>query len=194
MVASKYKAGTAVSKILFDINQFWTKVKLLCRDVELVRAHHAVDLVAGSAENLKELEADGTGNGKRTTTSKTVSSTTTSPIVLLDIRVLFTRSASGVRRSTRHRGQNNDEDRHMDEDGPAEPVKFYVWFTFTLEDLLSFPAPNSFTWRLEVVYGDIRYVPCSCFVLNLVETPMSPFLTLLMRSPPPIVAIRLLMS
>ncbi|KAF8988754.1 hypothetical protein BGZ52_002153 [Haplosporangium bisporale] len=161
MVASKYKAGTAVSKILFDINQFWTKVKLLCRDVELVRAHHAVDLVAGSAENLKELEADGAGNSKRTTTtSKTVSSTTTSssPIVLLDIRVLFTRSASGVRRSTRRRGRNNDDDGHMDEDGPAEPVKFYVWFTFTLEDLLSFPAPNSFTWRLEVVYGDIRHV------------------------------------
>lgn len=161
-VASKYKVGTAVSKILFDINQFWTKVKLLCRDVELVRAHHAVDLVAGSAENLKELEANGAGNSKRTTTtttSKTVSSTTTtSPIVLLDIRVLFTRSASGVRRSTRCRGRNNDDDEHMDDDGPAEPVKFYVWFTFTLEDLLSFPAPNSFTWRLEVVYGDIRHV------------------------------------
>ncbi|KAG0028507.1 hypothetical protein BGZ82_008411 [Podila clonocystis] len=160
MVASKYKAGTAVSKILFDVNQFWTKVKLLCRDVELVRAHHAVDLVAGSAENLKELESEqssstsvtkGAGNGKRTT-PKTVSSNT--PIVLLDIRVLFTRSASGMRRSTRRRGRNEDDD-HMDEDGPAEPVKFYVWFTFTLEDLLSFPAPNSFTWRLEVVYGDI---------------------------------------
>lgn len=166
MVASKYKTGITVSKVLFDINQYWTKVRLLCRDVELVRAHHAVDLVAGSAENLKELESDqssssstsatnGAGNSKRTT-SKTVSSTT--PIVLLDIRVLFTRSASGVRRSTRRRGRN-DDDGHMDEDGPAEPVKFYVWFTFTLEDLLSFPSPDSFTWRLEVVYGNIRYRP-----------------------------------
>lgn len=175
MVASKYKAGTAVSKILFDINQFWTKVKLLCRDVELVRAHHAVDLVAGSAENLKELESDqssstsaanGAGNCKRTT-PKTVSST--APVVLLDIRVMFTRSASGVRRSTRRRGRN-DDDGHMDEDGPAQPVKFYVWFTFTLEDLLNFPAPNSFTWRLEVVYGDIRYEPWSGVFLFMVDS------------------------
>ncbi|KAG0330583.1 hypothetical protein BGZ99_000054 [Dissophora globulifera] len=161
MIASKYKAGTTVSKILSDISLFWNKVCLIRRDIELVRAHHVVDLVAGSAENLKELESN----------SKAVlaRSTSATPVVVLDIRVRFTGPILGARRSPRRQGEENgppngrqrgnhpNSNRNKDGVPSTEPVKFYLWFTFTLNDLLNFPGPNSFTWRLEVVYGDISH-------------------------------------
>ncbi|KAF9112148.1 hypothetical protein BGX27_003919 [Mortierella sp. AM989] len=170
MVAAKYKAGTTISKILNDISQFWTKIRLIQRDVELIRAHHVVDLVAGSAENLKELELNGIKNSNNN--SKQVAGSTTTPLVVLDIRVRFTGPIMGARRSARQKNQGDDEEM---EDGDvieghrngrskrsngssasvAEPVKFYLWFTFTLNDILNFPGANSFTWRLELVYGDI---------------------------------------
>ncbi|KAF9199089.1 hypothetical protein BGZ49_010848 [Haplosporangium sp. Z 27] len=160
MVAAKYKAGTTISKILNDISQFWTKVRLIQRDIELIRAHNVVDLVAGSAENLKELElnSDNTNNN-----SKQVAGSTT-PLVVLDIRVRFTGPIAGARRSTRQKNQGDDNDEEMEgaskkSNGSiatvTEPVKFYLWFTFTLNDVLNFPGPNSFTWRLELVYGNI---------------------------------------
>jgi len=143
MVAAKYKPGTAIGKILSDVSQFWTKICLIRRDVELVRAHHVVDLVAGSAENLKELEANQSPLQRRQVGAG-------SPIVVLDIRVRFTGPIVSARRSSRV----PDGRPPLEEE---EPVKFYLWFTFTLSDLLSFPGPNSFTWRLELVYGNIRY-------------------------------------
>ncbi|KAI8603676.1 Spc7 kinetochore protein-domain-containing protein [Dissophora ornata] len=168
MIASKYKAGTTISKILSDISQFWNKICMIRRDVELVRAHHVVDLVAGSAENLKELESDN-NNSNGTASQRQVAGTT--PTVVLDIRVRFTGPIKGVRKSTQNRGGGGGADTDMDgvkngghhrsntknerEVPSTEPVKFYLWFTFTLTDLLSFPGPNSFTWRLEVVYGNI---------------------------------------
>ncbi|KAI1319222.1 hypothetical protein EDD11_004616 [Mortierella claussenii] len=186
MVISKYKVGTAISKILNDISQFWQKVCLIRRDVELVRAHHVVDLVAGSAENLKELEENSSGLQlqKRQVAGSTV------PMVVLDIRVRFTGPIAGSRRKAKGRrsagekgddqdlDENEDEEEEEEEDttntdghqngrhgrgrrnggleSVTEPVKFYLWFTFTLNDILNFPGPNSFTWRLELVYGSIR--------------------------------------
>ncbi|KAF9348452.1 hypothetical protein BGX26_000154 [Mortierella sp. AD094] len=164
MVAAKYKAGTTISKILNDISQFWTKICLIQREVELIRAHHVVDLVAGSAENLKELELNGDKN------SKLVAGSTT-PLVVLDIRVRFTGPLMGARRSTRQKSQGDEEMEDVDgieghsngrskrSNGSSasvtEPVKFYLWFTFTLNDILNFPGASSFTWRLELVYGNI---------------------------------------
>lgn len=133
MVASKYKPGTAIGKILSDISQFWSKICLISREIELVRAQHMVDLVAGSAENLKELE---NSNGTKQVAGST-------PLVVLDIRVRFTGKILGSQKNADHL-----------ENG-TEPVKFYLWFTFTLNDLLTFPRPNSFTWRLETVYGNM---------------------------------------
>ncbi|KAF9983636.1 hypothetical protein BGZ65_001588 [Modicella reniformis] len=139
MITSKYKPETTIGKILNDISQFWSKICLIRREVELVRAHHVVDLVAGSAENLKELE-----NSNNST--KQVAGST--PLVVLDIRVRFT----GAKRRVQNGKQVSKKD---NEESDAEPVKFYLWFTFTLNDLLTFPGPNSFTWRLEPVYGNI---------------------------------------
>ncbi|KAF9996249.1 hypothetical protein BGZ79_010003 [Entomortierella chlamydospora] len=160
MVAAKYKAGTTISKILNDISQFCTKVNLIRREVELIRAHHVVDLVAGSAENLKELELNNSDKN-----SKSVAGSTT-PLVVLDIRVRFTGPIMGTRRSTRQRNQGDEEMEDVDgieghRNGRSkgasgtEPVKFYLWFTFTLNDILNFPGSSSFTWRLEIVYGNI---------------------------------------
>ncbi|KAF9099063.1 hypothetical protein BGX29_007300 [Mortierella sp. GBA35] len=147
MVAAKYKTGTTINKILSDVNQFWTKISLIRRDVELVRAHHVVDLVAGSAENLKELEIVPSPGQNQSQRRQLAAGT---PVVLLDIRVRFTGPIVG---SGARRGNGADNRRHPED----EPVKFYLWFTFTLSDLLSFPGPNSFTWRLELVYGEISH-------------------------------------
>ncbi|ORZ13028.1 Spc7 kinetochore protein-domain-containing protein [Lobosporangium transversale] len=234
MIATKYKAGTAISKILNDISQFWQRISLIRRDVELVRVHHVVDLVAGSVENLKELEGsnDDTKSGGNTANniqcSKRQIAGSTVPIVVLDIRVRFTgpiiggisssdnagggskshssdhnytvdqdiemddtSSNAGMDRNEdvngKDRGQpqgqgrehepSNDDmsrsnNKDMNHPSPSdssrsrrdhgkdfksvnEPVKFYLWFTFTLNDILSFPGPNSFTWRLEMVYGNM---------------------------------------
>lgn len=151
MVAAKYKSGTTISKILSDVCQFWTKVCLIRRDIELVRAHHVVDLVAGSTENLKELEL----NASPQTSRKSLRQVT--PVVLLDIRVRFTGPILGTGARRRVPEQSSGGKRNGHQTPEEEPVKFYLWFTFTLSDLLSFPGPNSFTWRLEIVYGDIRY-------------------------------------
>ncbi|KAG0372846.1 hypothetical protein BGX24_012501 [Mortierella sp. AD032] len=151
MIAAKYKTGTTIGKILGDVSQFWSRICLIRRDIELVRAHHVVDIVAGSAENLKELEIlqSPQNNNKRQ-----VAGSTTTPIVLLDVRIRFTGPIVGARRGApRVPDQSNSGHRLPEE----EPVKFYLWFTFTLSDLLSFPGPNSFTWRLELVYGDISH-------------------------------------
>ncbi|KAF9323904.1 hypothetical protein BGZ91_003274 [Linnemannia elongata] len=150
MVAAKYKSGTTISKILSDVSQFWTKICLIRRDIELVRAHHVVDLVAGSAENLKELEL----NASPQTNRKSLRQAT--PVVLLDIRVRFTGPilGAGARRRVPEQSSGGKKNGKSPEE---EPVKFYLWFTFTLSDLLSFPGPNSFTWRLEIVYGDISH-------------------------------------
>ncbi|KAG0344004.1 hypothetical protein BG004_004832 [Podila humilis] len=188
MIASKYSTNVGISKILYDINLYWTKVKSIYRQVEQVRARHTVDLVAGSAENLKELEANNNNNNNGNNNSSNNDGVTnnqngrrptTAPIVLLDIRVLFLFSAFGsswkkkttttkkkkISKSTRqqnrghHQGQDDGDGHMTDEENeshePAEPFKFYIWFTFTLDDLMNFPAPNSLTWRLEVVYGNI---------------------------------------
>ncbi|KAF9926511.1 hypothetical protein BGZ67_008079 [Mortierella alpina] len=147
MVAANYKHGTAISKILRDISQFWSKVCLIRNEIELARAHHAVDIVAGSEENQRELESNGVSKQKQ---PRVAGST---PVVLLDIRVRFTGPLGGMRRSARHNSERNDE---KDNGGAAsEPVKFYLWFTFTLNDILNFPGPDSFAWRIEFVYGDI---------------------------------------
>ncbi|KAF9415552.1 hypothetical protein BGZ94_000067 [Podila epigama] len=169
MIGPMYKVGTALNKILSDISQFWAKVTLIHRAIELVRAHHVVDLVVGSAENLKELEqgqqtktlnGDDRSNGTRASKTSLVDGST--PIVLLDIRVRFTGPPAGrQRRSARlQRGGGHHSEHVMDmknghHQEMAEPVKFYLWFTFTLNDLLRFPAADAFTWRLEVVYGNI---------------------------------------
>ncbi|KAF9366073.1 hypothetical protein BGX34_006459 [Mortierella sp. NVP85] len=131
MVASKYIPGTTIGKILSDISQFWSKICSIRREIELVRAHHRVDLVAGSAENLRELENNAT-NGTKQVAGPT-------PLVVLDVRVRFTGTIRGTQKT------------------PGEQVKFYLWFTFTLSDLLTFPGPNSFTWRLEIVYGNMSH-------------------------------------
>ncbi|KAF9120861.1 hypothetical protein BGW39_011035 [Mortierella sp. 14UC] len=155
MIAAKYKTGTTIGKILSDVSQFWSRICLIRRDIELVRAHHVVDLVAGSAENLKELEIFQSPENSRKRQQQVAGSTTTTPIVLLDIRVRFTGPIIGARRgSSRVPDQSNGGSRRLPEE---EPVKFYLWFTFTMSDLLSFPGPNSFTWRLELVYGDISH-------------------------------------
>ncbi|KAF9912873.1 hypothetical protein EC991_007485 [Linnemannia zychae] len=152
MVAAKYKTGTTIGKILSDVSQFWSRICQIRRNIELVRAHHVVDLVAGSAENLKELEiAQSPENSRKR--QQVAGSTTTTPTVLLDIRVRFTGPIVGVRRgSSRVPDHSTNGGHRLPEE---EPVKFYLWFTFTLNDLLSFPGANSFTWRLELVYGDI---------------------------------------
>ncbi|KAF9548269.1 hypothetical protein EC957_007038, partial [Mortierella hygrophila] len=150
MVAAKYKSGTTISKILSDVSQFWTRICLIRRDIELVRAHHVVDLVAGSAENLKELELNASPQTSRRSLRQVA------PVVLLDIRVRFTGPILGAgarRRVPEQSGGKKNGHQNTEE----EPVKFYLWFTFTLSDLLSFPGPNSFTWRLEIVYGDISH-------------------------------------
>ncbi|KAK3838333.1 MAG: Spc7 kinetochore protein-domain-containing protein [Linnemannia elongata] len=149
MVAAKYKSGTTISKILSDVSQFWTRICLIRRDIELVRAHHVVDLVAGSAENLKELEL----NASPQTSRKSFRQIT--PVVLLDIRVRFTGPILGASARRRVPEQSSGGKKNGHQSPEEEPVKFYLWFTFTLSDLLSFPGPNSFTWRLEIVYGDI---------------------------------------
>ncbi|KAG0283661.1 hypothetical protein BGZ96_011954 [Linnemannia gamsii] len=154
MVAAKYKVGTTIGKILSDVSQFWSRICLIRRDIELVRAHHVVDLVAGSAENLKELELNSSPQNSRLSRQAAVAGSTTTPVVLLDIRVRFTGPILGAaaRRKVPDQRNGGKKSQHYPEE---EPVKFYLWFTFTLSDLLSFPGPNSFTWRLEVVYGDI---------------------------------------
>ncbi|KAG0267916.1 hypothetical protein BGZ95_002709 [Linnemannia exigua] len=154
MIAAKYKTGTTIGKILGDVSQFWSRICLIRRDIELVRAHHVVDLVAGSAENLKELEILRSPQNSNSNKRQVAGSTTT-PIVLLDIRVRFTGPIVGARRgASRVPDQGGNNGHRLPEE---EPVKFYLWFTFTLSDLLSFPGPNSFTWRLELVYGDISH-------------------------------------
>ncbi|KAG0215771.1 hypothetical protein BGX28_008081 [Mortierella sp. GBA30] len=157
LIAAKYKTGTTISKILQDISQFWCKICLIRNEIELVRAHHIVDLVAGSEENVKELENN--DQSKQRQQQQLVAGST--PIVLLDIRVRFTGPMTGLPRSGRHNSENGDADDHDSngdggDSGPAGPVKFYLWFTFTLNDLLSFPGPDSFAWRIEFVYGDMR--------------------------------------
>ncbi|KAF9950221.1 hypothetical protein BGZ72_008090 [Mortierella alpina] len=149
MIAAKYKPGTAISKILRDISQFWSKVCLIRNEIELARAHHVVDLVAGSEENQKELE----NNGLSVQRQQKVAGST--PVVLLDIRVRFTGPLVGMRRSTRHNSERNDDGHSTNGGAASEPVKFYLWFTFTLNDILNFPGPDSFAWRIEFVYGDI---------------------------------------
>ncbi|KAF9964325.1 hypothetical protein BGZ70_006606 [Mortierella alpina] len=151
MIAANYKQGTAISKILRDISQFWSKVCLIRNEVELARAHHVVDLVAGSEENQRELESNGVSKPKQ---QRVAGST---PVVLLDIRVRFTGSPEGMRHSVRRNSERNDEKNRSANGGGAasEPVKFYLWFTFTLNDILNFPGPDSFAWRIEFVYGDI---------------------------------------
>ncbi|CAO3573195.1 unnamed protein product [Mortierella alpina] len=150
MIAANYRHGTGISKILRDISQFWSKVCLIRNEVELARAHHVVDLVAGSEENQRELESNGVSKPKQ---QRVAGST---PVVLLDIRVRFTGPPGGMRRSARHNSERNDENRSTNGGGLAsEPVKFYLWFTFTLNDILNFPGPDSFAWRIEFVYGDI---------------------------------------
>jgi len=167
LITSTYKAGTAISKILSDISTFWTKISLIRRDIELVRTHNVVDIVAGSEENLKELERNKAqiAQPPAPPPRQVPGSPITTPIVLLDIRVRFTGPILGARRSERNRttttgaSQENGAGGHRNGHGrPAheEPVKFYLWFTFTLNDLLNFPGPSSFTWRLEVVYGTMR--------------------------------------
>lgn len=157
LITSTYKAGTAISKILSDISTFWTKINLIRRDIELVRTHNVVDIVAGSEENLKELERNKTQIARPPPPHprQVPGSPVTTPIVLLDIRVRFTGPILGARRSERNRTTTTIAG---PQDGRAheEPVKFYLWFTFTLNDLLNFPGPSSFTWRLEVVYGTMR--------------------------------------
>ncbi|KAF8939218.1 hypothetical protein BGZ47_008255 [Haplosporangium gracile] len=153
MVAAKYKTGTTIGKILSDMSQFWTRICLIRRDIELVRAHHVVDLVAGSAENLKELELNASPQTRRQSAAVT-------PVVLLDIRVRFTGPILGTGARMRVPDQSSSNSKkhgHQRQSPKEEPVKFYLWFTFTLSDLLSFPGPNSFTWRLELVYGDISH-------------------------------------
>ncbi|GJJ70867.1 kinetochore protein Spc7/SPC105 [Entomortierella parvispora] len=167
LITSAYKAGTAISKILSDISTFWTKISLIRRDIELVRTHNVVDIVAGSEENIKELERNKVQVGRPSPPRQVPGSPVTTPIVLLDIRVRFTGPILGARRSERNRttsggSQENGADGHRRGHGhgrPAheEPVKFYLWFTFTLNDLLNFPGPSSFTWRLEVVYGSMSH-------------------------------------
>ncbi|KAG0043446.1 hypothetical protein BGZ83_011403, partial [Gryganskiella cystojenkinii] len=164
MIASHYKTGTTINKILTDISTFWSKINLIRREIELVRTHNVVDIVAGSEENLKELEKNKVSPppaARIPPRQVPGSPPVTPPIVLLDIRVRFTGPIIGARRSARNRpqedsggggGQRNGNQRHP-LPPHEEPVKFYLWFTFTLKDLLSFPGPNSFSWRLEVVYG-----------------------------------------
>ncbi|KAF9432636.1 hypothetical protein BGZ76_010526 [Entomortierella beljakovae] len=169
MIAAKYNVGVSISKILGDISQFWTRVCLIHRDIELIRTHHVVDLVAGSAENLKELELNNGNNNSNNKNNKKVAGSTT-PLVVLDIRVRFTGPLMGPRRSARQKSQGDQEMEDADNSGNppnrrnnrnggsssvSEPVKFYLWFTFTLNDVLNFPGANSFTWRLELVYGNI---------------------------------------
>lgn len=151
MIAAKYKPGTAINKILRDISQFWSKVCLIRNEVELARAHHVVDLVAGSEENQRELESNGVSKQKQ---QRVAGST---PVVLLDIRVRFTGPFALTRRSVRRNSERNSDDRSTNGGAVSEPVKFYLWFTFTLNDILNFPGPDSFAWRIEFVYGDIRY-------------------------------------
>lgn len=125
-----------------------------------------VDLVAGSAENLKELEL----NASPQTNRKSLRQAT--PVVLLDIRVRFTGPilGAGARRRVPEQSSGGKKNGQSPEE---EPVKFYLWFTFTLSDLLSFPGPNSFTWRLEIVYGDIRY--CNLSLETVVKLALGPF-------------------
>ncbi|KAF9580120.1 hypothetical protein BGW38_003357, partial [Lunasporangiospora selenospora] len=150
LIASKYKIGTSISKVLSDIAQFWTKVNLIRREIELVRTRNVVNLVAGSEENLRELEEDGEGSSSPSKKVSKPKPGPNTPLVVLDIRLRFTRF--GPRKSS-----NGEEGGENDEEDEVEPLKFYVWFTFTLNDILSFPARNSFTWRLELVYGDISH-------------------------------------
>ncbi|KAF9181954.1 hypothetical protein BGZ51_005097 [Haplosporangium sp. Z 767] len=159
-IAAKYRPGTVVSKVLHDIAQFWSKINLIRAEVELVRAHHVVDLVAGSAENLKELEANSSSRQMQSQKQpQQLQVAGTTPVIVLDIRVRFTGPSAGARRNAQ-RGAHSDEDGDTNGNNghvSSEPVKFYLWFTFTLNDLLSFPASDSFAWRLEVVYGEISH-------------------------------------
>ncbi|KAG0222614.1 hypothetical protein BGW42_006418, partial [Actinomortierella wolfii] len=142
-VVEKYKTETTIQRIMADVSTFWMRVKHIRHEIQLIRAHHVVDLVAGSRENLEELQQSQNDHSPSVAPFPSpphhpVTRQHNEPIVVLDIRVRFNVPISGKR---------------------DQPAKFYVWFTFTLNDLLSFPAPDSFSWRIEIVHGEINVEP-----------------------------------
>ncbi|KAF9159080.1 hypothetical protein DFQ26_006938 [Actinomortierella ambigua] len=152
-VVEKYKTETTIQRILTDVGTFWTRVKHIRHEIRMIRAHHVVDLVAGSQENLEELQQQHRDSPSvdpfPSPPHYSVSRSPGPPIVVLDIRVRFNIPVSGKR---------------------EQPTKFYVWFTFTLNDLLSFPGPDSFSWRIEIVHGEINVEPINTVVATHSKT------------------------